>query len=128
MTMSRKTQQRKWIRHVFEHSERPLTPQEVLESAQQYIPGLGIATVYRNLKAFNEEGLLSAVELPGEPTRYEISGLDPHHFFQCEDCGKVYDIPADDEDIQDGVPEQFQVKSQRVLLYGLCPECAVVLV
>ena len=38
-----------------------LSPQEVLPAAQSYAPGLGIATVYRNVKALLEEGWLESV-------------------------------------------------------------------
>jgi Fur family ferric uptake transcriptional regulator len=122
--MNRKTRQRKWIRHVFETTRRPLRPQEVLELAQKHVEGLGIATVYRNLKSFSEEGLLSTVELPGQPTHYEIAGLDPHHHFQCDQCNKVFNIPAPNMKLGSSVPKNFRVKRQEVVLYGQCSYCA----
>jgi len=121
--MARKTEQRRWIRHVFQTTERPLTPQEVLTRAQRHISGLGIATVYRNLKSFNEEGWLKAVELPAEPTRYELADLDYHHHFQCDDCGRVYNIPGSPNDMASLYPENYQVSRHQVLLYGQCAEC-----
>ena len=81
--MIRKTRQRSAIRDALEAGGRPMSPDEVLAAAQKHVKGLGIATVYRNLKALVEEGWLVPVELPGEPARYELSGKDHHHHFHC---------------------------------------------
>ena len=121
--MVRKTQQRKWIRHVFETTRRPLTPQEVLDAAQAYVNGLGIATVYRNLKSLHEDGWLQAVEFPGQPTRYELAGQGFHHYFYCDDCGRVYNVPGQ-SDVGSRVPNGFKVVRSQVLLYGQCSECS----
>ena len=48
--MERNTRQRSAIRDVIARAERPLLPQEVLDAAQTLVPGLGIATVYRNIR------------------------------------------------------------------------------
>ena len=121
--MSRKTQQRRWIRHVFETTRRPLSPQEVLDSARRQIKGLGIATVYRNLKTLNEDGWLRPVEIPGEPTRYEKAGLDYHHYFHCDVCGRVYDVPGSPGDLAEIIPSELKVNRHQVLLFGHCDAC-----
>ena len=46
----KKTRQRDAIRAAFEAAGRPLSTEEVLDSAQQQVEGLGIATVYRNIR------------------------------------------------------------------------------
>ena len=122
--MTRKTGQRKAIRNVFERTNRPLTPQEVLNLAQEEIPALGIATVYRNLKTLHESGWLKAVELPGEPTRYEPAEMAHHHHFHCDSCGLVYDIPGCPSDMKGLVPTGFTVRSHDIILVGLCSECS----
>jgi Fe2+ or Zn2+ uptake regulation protein len=60
----RSTKQRAAIEQAMAKAGRPLAPQEVLELAQATLPGLGIATVYRALKAMAEEGFLHEVHLP----------------------------------------------------------------
>ncbi|MEW6280573.1 MAG: transcriptional repressor, partial [Candidatus Eremiobacterota bacterium] len=52
--MERNTRQRDAIRRALADANRPLAPQEVLEEARRYSPGLGIATVYRNLKGLEQ--------------------------------------------------------------------------
>lgn len=122
--MARKTEQKAAIRRAIEEAQRPLGAQEVLTAAQSFTPGLGIATVYRNLKTLVEEGWLAPVELPGEPCRYEIADLDHHHHFQCGYCGRVFDIPGCSKAIERSVPEGFAVERHEVLLYGRCADCA----
>jgi len=48
--MVRNTQQGNAIRQMLKKAGRPLSAQEVHSMAQKKVPGLGIATVYRNLK------------------------------------------------------------------------------
>ncbi len=89
--MERSTRQRQAIQDAIAAAQRPLLPQEVFEAAQGAVPGLGIATVYRNLKALVEEGALHAVTLPAENPRYELAGHQHHHHFQCTQCQRVFD-------------------------------------
>ena len=119
----RKTRQRDAIREVFEKSGRPLSPDEVRELASESIPGIGIATVYRNLKSLVELGVLKTIDIPGTSSLYELADLEHHHHFQCESCDKVFDIHGCPGDLQELTPPGFQVKSHSITLYGNCPEC-----
>lgn len=124
--MQRNTPQRKAIRAVFEEADRPLAPEEVLERGQKAVPGLGIATVYRQVKRLAEEGWLSIVELPGGPLRYEVASLPHHHHFMCSVCGRAFDIdgcpPA--VDFESMVPGGFVVESHEIFLSGRCARCS----
>ncbi len=122
--MERNTRQRESIRQVFEETDRPLGPHEVLDAAQSHIPGLGIATVYRTLKALTEEGWLIPVELPGEPQRYEIAGKGHHHHFQCRACDRVFEADGCVTDLRRLVPSGFKLDRHEVVLYGTCETCA----
>lgn len=121
--MGRKTDQRDAIRNVFRRAQRPLTANEVLDRATESVPGLGIATVYRNIKRLHEDGWLIPVDLPGEPSRFELADREHHHHFRCDDCGKVYDIPGCHAP-DDHAPAGFQVTRHEVWLFGMCPDCA----
>lgn len=122
--MEKLTKQRAAIREALAQSERPLLPQEILESAQPAVPGLGIATVYRNLKAMVGDGLLRTVDLPGQNTRYELAAHGHHHHFQCRGCDRVFDIYACPGDLKDLVPPGFRVETHAITLYGQCSDCA----
>jgi Fur family ferric uptake transcriptional regulator len=122
--MARSTPQRQAIEAAFEQSRRPLSPREVQATAKKRSPGLGLATVYRHLKAMVDEGALMPVELPGEPPRYERHGLDHHHHFHCRKCGRVFDMDGCLHDIDTLAPRGFKVEAHEVVLYGLCAECS----
>ncbi len=120
----RETQQRRSIREAFTRAGRPLTPQEVLDEAHQDAPTLGIATVYRNVKALVEDGWLKTVELPGAVPRYELADIGHHHHFHCHECGKVFDIEGCVGKLSSIVPAGFVLESHDITLYGRCPQCA----
>ena len=122
--MERNTRQRTAIRDAIAVAERPLLPQEVLDAAQGASPGLGLATVYRSLKALVDEGEVCAVQLPGENPRYEIAGGHHHHHFQCRQCQRVFDVHACPGDLSRLAPAGFQVEGHELTLYGRCSECA----
>ncbi len=122
--MARNTPQRKAIEAAFAHARRPLSPREVQASAVARSPGLGLATVYRHLKAMVDEGVLTPVELPGEPPRYERRDLEHHHHFHCRACGRVFDMDGCLKGIDALAPRGFKVEAHEVVLYGRCAECA----
>ena len=122
--MEKLTKQRAAIREAVAQSQRPLLPQEILESAQPAVPGLGIATVYRNLKAMVDDGLLRTVDLPGQNTRYELAAHGHHHHFQCRGCDRVFDIYACPGDLSNRAPPGFRVEAHTITLYGQCGDCA----
>jgi Fur family ferric uptake transcriptional regulator len=121
---NRKTKQRDALVSVLERAERPLSVGELLEAASKRIDGLGVATVYRAVGALLEEGRIDAVEIPGEPTRYERSDKGHHHHFQCEKCDRVFDIAGCLDNLRKLAPPKFRVKQHSVMLYGLCATCA----
>lgn len=122
--MERNTRQRAAIREALTHAGRPLLPQEVLGAAQQAIPGLGIATVYRMLKTMLDGREIQPVTLPGENVRYEIVGRQHHHHFQCRHCQRVYDVDACPGDLSRLAPAGFVVEDHELTLYGRCRHCA----
>lgn len=121
--MERSTRQRHAIRATLAAAQRPLLPQELLASAQAQVPGLGIATVYRSLKALLDEGEVRLVALPGENPRYETVGQGHHHHFQCRQCSRVFDVHACPGDLSRLAPAGFTVDDHELTLYGRCREC-----
>jgi Fur family transcriptional regulator, ferric uptake regulator len=121
--MQRDTQQRRAIRKAFEDAGHPLSPQELLALAQEHVESLGIATVYRNLRTLQESGWLEAVELPGEPARYEVAGKGHHHHFHCRDCDRVYEVDGCPGNLDEVTPQGFQLENHEFVLYGLCDTC-----
>jgi Fur family transcriptional regulator, ferric uptake regulator len=121
---SRNTRQRYALEEILEGAERPLSVGELLEAASKRVDGLGVATVYRAVNALLEAGAIEAVEIPGEPTRYERADKGHHHHFQCERCERVFDVAGCLANLRKLVPPKFRVKEHAVTLYGVCAGCA----
>ncbi len=122
--MQRQTRQRQVIQDVFHDAGRPLSVPEAHEQAKQAIERLGVATVYRAVNALVEEGWLHAVELPGEPPRYELADLDHHHHFHCTVCDRVFDIEGCALNHKPELPAGFTLEGHEIILYGRCDRCA----
>jgi Fur family ferric uptake transcriptional regulator len=121
--MQRDTAQRRAIRRALDEAGRPLGALEVLERAQRDVPGLGLATVYRNIKALTEESAVAVVELPGQPPRFESAGKGHHHHFLCEGCGKLYELGGCLGGLKELLPSGFRLNSHELLLHGRCRSC-----
>ncbi|MCE9627303.1 MAG: transcriptional repressor [Candidatus Eisenbacteria bacterium] len=122
--MERTTAQRKAIHTVLEEAGRPMSPPEIFEAARSIAPGLGMATVYRTIKRMLDDGVLAAVELPGEAPRYERAGLGHHHHFRCNDCNKVFDLTGCASAFDKCLPKGFALESHEIFLFGRCETCA----
>jgi Fur family ferric uptake transcriptional regulator len=121
--MERKTRQRETILETFRTASGPMSPQEVLALAQKNIPDIGIATVYRNIKAFVEHGTLNVVPIPGEPDRYEMAGKKHHHHFFCRKCHKAFEMEGCPGSLKTLAPAGFSVERHEIFLYGCCQRC-----
>jgi Fur family ferric uptake transcriptional regulator len=122
--MERNTQQRQAILKVLEKTSRPLSIQEVHELAKRRCRGIGIATVYRNLKALVADEKLLTVDMPGGVVLYEIPRPEHHHHFSCLSCQKVFDVDACGLNFQKLIPQGFKLEQHEILLSGFCDLCA----
>jgi len=122
--MARNTQQKRAIMEVLENAERPLSIEEVYALAQKQCQGIGIATVYRNLKTLIKDGRLKGLDLPGGSMVYEMSEKEHHHHFSCLGCKKVFDVDVCFVKFDKLIPEGFSLHQHEILLSGLCKTCS----
>ncbi len=119
----RNTKQKDAIRVAFTSADRPLSHDEALTLAQQQVGGLSIATVYRNINLLVEEKWLERVEVPGDTTRYEVAGKEHHHHFQCNHCGKLFELEGCGIQLTPQLPPGFRTTGHEFFIYGLCDSC-----
>jgi Fur family ferric uptake transcriptional regulator len=120
--MERSTRQRAAIQETLARLGRPLLPQELLAEAQNTVPNLSLATIYRNIKGLIADGVVDVVSLPGETDRYEIH-KHHHHHFHCSGCHQVSDIDACPGDLSRLMPSGYLLEGHELTLYGRCPSC-----
>jgi Fur family transcriptional regulator, ferric uptake regulator len=123
ISFCRNTLQRREIRNVFEQSDRPLGADEVLELGREKMAGLGMATVYRTIKALTDEGWLVPVALPGASPRYEIRGKAHHHHFHCRKCHRIFELNGCVGQLRKMIPRTFEMLDHIVLIDGVCADC-----
>ncbi|MBN1147571.1 MAG: transcriptional repressor [Anaerolineales bacterium] len=121
----RMTPQRLAILRILIESGCHLSPLEICHQAQQAMPGMTEATVYRTLAFLHEQGLVMAAHVGSGQLVYEISGRDHHHLI-CRRCGATLEIS---HELLRPVYQKFEVltgyhiDSLHVTFFGLCPAC-----
>jgi Fur family ferric uptake transcriptional regulator len=121
--VDRSTRQKRAIEAVLQNQENPLTASEIHSRASKDVPTIGLATVYRSLKALSQEGRVVSVEIPGQAPRYERADKGHHHHFVCRVCGKVFELEKCPEGIAKIAPPRFRVEDHEIILYGSCDSC-----
>ena len=109
---------------MLKEADRPLLPKELLTKAQESLPQLGIATVFRTLKKMVDEGGAKVVCLPGDSPRYERSDLAHHHHFKCCECECVFEVNGCPGHLEKLLPEGFQLTDHEITLFGRCANCS----
>ena len=108
-------------------TKRHPTADWVYQELKEAHPDLSLATVYRNIALFKEEGSVISVGTVNGQERFDGT-VHPHGHFVCLACQAVIDIDSPTEqpkitayleDIQ-----QCQVERIDLTAYGLCEACA----
>ena len=107
------------------------SPEMLYERVKRDIPSISLATVYRNIKTFLDNGLIGEVSLLHQDSlrgslRLEANNT-PHHHLVCRSCRKMFDLSADQVEgirLRDRLPAGFQLERFVVEAHGLCANCA----
>lgn len=124
----RVTRQRRVVFDILAENEgRPLNIEDIHRLAEDRLPGIGVATVYRTLELFRDLGVVLPVHLHEDSQYYEIDSGDRHHHLVCNRCGAVQTLNACVlSQLLESVGEQsgFLVESHCLSLFGICEMCA----
>lgn len=123
----RRSPQQRAILTTLAAAEGPLTAQELLERARELHPGLGLATVYRNLARLESGSEVVTVHLPQDAVRYEPAGRGHHHHFRCVRCKTVFELAgACPVAMLEGatLPGGLTVLGHELTFYGVCASCS----
>lgn len=121
----RLTPQRLVILRILHQAHKHLSPLEICQQAQQVMPGLTEATVYRNLNFLSAQGLALAAHIGNGQFVYEF-GEHAHHHLICRACGETLEIEhrvLQDLYAQFQQSTGYQIDSMHVTFFGLCPVC-----
>ena len=122
------TPQRKVIVETFLDTEGHFTAEQLYMLVRQKAPDVGQATVYRALRLLVDSGLADSMDTGDGGALYEHAyGHDHHDHLICVVCDKKVEIfDAAIERRQEEVAEAhgFELTRHRMLLFGVCAECA----
>jgi len=109
------------VRSTFEHP----TAEWIYKSARRRSRNVGLATVYRNLKALVAEGLIREVRNIDEAVRYD-GNTGEHYHIRCVSCGRVSDLPVSvDRRVEQlaKAATNYAILGHEVEVQGVCPNC-----
>ena len=120
----RLTPQRRHVYEVLMEKRDHPTATEVFLRTQKRMPSISLATVYNCLETMLESGLVKAVHVDREPTRF-CANLQEHGHFHCTECGHVSDIEfSASQEKGWKLPSGYLVMQHDLTLRGLCNKCA----
>lgn len=100
--------------------------EDIYRSLQREHSDISLASVYRNIKLFKDEGLIISLGTVNGIERLD-GRVDPHVHFVCNACGAVIDVP--DVDIPESVSRAAadslgcRVEGTQLMLTGICKNC-----
>ena len=121
--MYKHSKQRDIILEYLKNTKSHPTPEQIFDNLRKDCPDLGIATVYRNLKTLQSQGLIRKLNVGEATNRYDADTSNHYHFL-CECCGGVSDIYAPEMDIIFRNSGGAVVKNFEVYGYGVCSRCS----
>ncbi|MGD8666198.1 MAG: transcriptional repressor [Desulfobacterales bacterium] len=101
------------------------TADSVYQIVKREYPNISYDTVNRTLLTFAKIGVVDVVETFGGAKRFDPNVAN-HHHLHCTQCGKIIDFQNqvyDNLKVPEGISDNFQVISKRVVLKGLCKTC-----
>lgn len=97
------------------------TAEEIYRALAEELPTLSRTTVYNSLNLFREAGMIMALQLADQETRYDVI-LEEHGHFRCLKCGILENVTLGElPDIPP--PPGARMIRRTVLLEGVCGRC-----
>ena len=117
----RMTGQRQTVAEVLEGADDHPDVEELYARASAQDPNISLATVYRTVKLFEEEGMVEKVDFGDGRARYEPAGRAHHDHLIDLDTGEVIEfVDPDIEALQEKIAAKYgyELKGHRLELFG----------
>jgi Fur family ferric uptake transcriptional regulator len=102
-----------------------LSAEDIVSQVKVHHPDVAESTIYRNLTALEELGVVEHVHLGHGPSTYHLTE-DGHQHLLCERCGKVIEVPDETfAPLADQLADiyGFQIHPRHFAIMGLCRRC-----
>lgn len=127
MNQSRRTRQRELIWQALQKQRRFVSSQQVHAWLHKKGHAIGLATVYRSLKGWQESGQVDVIRGADNEMLFRIcSGNEHHHHLVCTQCGDALEISS--RELEDSIKKiartrRFRLASHEVEIFGQCERC-----
>lgn len=117
---SRSTAIKKQILETFENTKYPISALELIAKVNA-----NKTTIYRELFAFNSNGIIKEVDFGDGKKRYELSDRGHHHHLICKKCNKIDDVFLDERYLLKKVEKEssFKIENHSLEFFGVCHSC-----
>jgi Fur family transcriptional regulator, peroxide stress response regulator len=119
------THQRQVLYEVMRTMDGHPSLEDVYSRVRRRIPSISLATVYKNIRLFLDNGILREVSLHHGSLRVEMNRR-PHHHLVCIQCKAISDIDESELGLlpeRTKLPGGFLVERYSVDVLGLCAVC-----
>lgn len=120
------TPQRRLLLSTIQAAGTHLDAKELYRRASEKDAGISLATVYRNLRLFREQGLIEERHLGQLRCAYEIKRSAEHQHLRCRGCGRVIEFQSPlVRQLLAEVQQKNNFRVTRIELYleGYCHRC-----
>lgn len=125
---------RQAILDVFLNNNGHMSADDVFMKVKETHPGVGLATVYRNLDYLSSQGIINRFQIAGTTAYYELNDeeREHHHHLICRKCGYVTDYSEFIErekslmsDLEKELSQKhnFDIDSHELNFFGVCGKC-----
>ena len=116
------TKQRELIINILKQSDRHLTADEIFFLAKLKMPSIAMATIYNNLNAMNDAGLIKRLHIDGVADCFDKI-VEPHDHLLCDRCGKINDIRL--PKLIDTIEGELgtEIEHYELTVHYVCNEC-----
>ncbi len=126
MTVRPLTTQRKLLLDTIREAGTHIDAKELYHRASEKNDSISLATVYRNLRFFKEEGIIEERTLHPGCCCYELKGPGEHQHLVCRGCGEIIEFESSlvgklVEEVQR--KNGFSVAKVELCIEGYCLKC-----
>ena len=116
------TSKRAAILQVLRESEGHLQPDEIYRRVKDVCPGIVLATVYNNLHALCEQGLIRHIHTAKGADYYDKTP-ESHEHAICAGCGKMLDLDMGDFAEYLAAHTNLPMHAWDFILHTTCADC-----
>jgi len=109
-------------------ADGPMSAEQIAEGIGGRVPCSDIGSVYRNLQALQDVGLVRHVHLGHGPGLHALVVAGEQEYLTCERCADYRAVAAEELDaVRELIERQFGYRARftHFPIVGLCPGCAV---